>query len=362
MQHTILRTSLFFILAAGLWSCGSESTPPALLQEPIAVATSTPVVENNNGIQFTGQLVSLQTAQVSSRVMGTITSVTVDVGAMVKKGQLLATISSDDIRARVAQTNAGISEAEANLANARKDLDRFTQLYQKQSASAKEMDNITLQYNAAKARVEAATQMRQEANSMLAYTQLRAPFDGVATQRNADVGDLASPGLPILTIEQSGELLVEATVSESDIAHVSKTATAQVPIKSARRHFSTRSVDMSSSARNNGGQYLVKLAVPAAERPGLYAGMYTSIFIPSSHAKTGTESHAVLIPTTSLIKKDQLTGIYTISSRGTALLRWIRTGKELGEYTEVLSGLAANEKFITKAEGRLYNGVAVREK
>lgn len=294
--------------------------------------------------------------------MGTITMVAVEVGAVVKKGQLLATISSDDIRARVAQANAGVSEAEANLTSARKDLDRFTQLYQKQSASAKELDNITLQYNAAKARVEAATQMRQEANVMLGYSQLRAPFDGVVTQRNADVGDLASPGQPILTIEQSGELLVEATVSESDIAHISKTATAQVTIKSVGRQFSTRIVEMSASSRNNGGQYLVKLPVPAAERKGLYAGMYSSIFIPSSLSSTQATGHSILIPTSSLIRKDQLTGIYTISSRGTALLRWIRTGKEVGDYTEVLSGLAAGEKFISKAEGRLYNGAPVREK
>jgi hypothetical protein len=73
-------------------------------------------------------------------------------------------------------------------------------------------------------------------------------------------------------------------------------------------------------------------------------------------------SNQVLVPVSSLVNKDQLTGLYTISSNHTALLRWIRTGKIFGDKIEVLSGLAANEKYIVSADGNLYNGAPVKEK
>ena len=115
--------------------------------------------------------------------MGYITKLTVQVGDHVHKGQLIATISNNDIVAKRAQAEAMISEAEAALKNAQKDYDRFSALYKEQSASAKELDNVTLQYNSAQSRVESAKQMRNEINAMLAYTQLTAPFAGIVTQK-----------------------------------------------------------------------------------------------------------------------------------------------------------------------------------
>lgn len=360
----IFRISVIMlpIITLLLVACGRSSQPVVQSSNPIMVVTATATGENTDGISFSGQLASSQTAQLSTRLMGSITAVLVKVGDKVRKGQLLATVSANDMQARAAQTTAAIAEAEANLANAKKDFDRFTQLYQKQSASAKELDNVTLQYNAAKARVEAANQMRNEVSSMLGYTQIHAPFDGVVTQRMADVGDMASPGMPLVTIEQAGQLELNATVSEEDIARLVRGASATVSIRSINRSFQTTVSEISPSSQYNGGQYLVKLSVPANEREGLYAGMYANIWIPSSKTATSAGIHSVFVPLTSLVRKDQLIGLYTISSQGTALLRWIRIGKQSGDQVEVLSGLSLNEKFIVSAEGKLFNGVPIREK
>jgi RND family efflux transporter MFP subunit len=354
----ISLSAVFLFLSA----CGEKKQAEAKDNTaPVTVVVATPGGAVEGGISVSGKIEAQQTANISTRMMGTITRIYVKVGDKVRRGQLLATISSQDIQAKQAQTNASIAEAQANVSNAQKDFDRFTNLYKKQSASAKELDNVTLQYNAAKARLEAATQMRNEVNAMLSYSSLTAPFDGVVTQRMADEGNMANPGMPLLTIEQNTQLEVSATVSESDINSIKKGDNAQVEVKAIGKTVECTISEISPSSQFTGGQYLMKLSIPEKEKKELYAGMYVNVFIPVTGKTTKENTAAILVPLSSLVNKDQLTGVYTISNSNTALLRWVRTGKIFADKIEILSGLAQNEKFIVSAEGKLYNGVPVKE-
>lgn len=359
ITHVLLVTGLFFFT-----SCKSKKeTSPGDTIRPVPVTTAIPGGSLETGIRVSGKIEAVQTAQISTRLMGTITRIYVKTGDPVRKGQVLATISSQDILAKRAQANAAITEAEANVKNAQKDFERFTRLYNKQSASAKELDNVTLQYNAAKARLEAAGQMRNEVNALASYSSLTAPFDGVVTRRLADEGNMANPGVPLLVVEQSSALQVSATVSENQISQLKKGVTARVGINATGQTMECRVTEISPSSLMTGGQYETRLSIPEKEKKNLYAGMYVNIFIPVSHPAGAPQPvAAVLVPITSLVQNDQLTGIYTISSNNTALLRWVRTGKTSGDQAEILSGLAAGEKYIVKAEGKLFNGVPVTEK
>ena len=345
-------------------SCkGKKETPAAANIAPVAVSTATPGGTVEGGIAISGKVEALQTAQLSTKLMGTITRIYVKTGDRVRRGQTLATISSQDITAKRAQTSAAILEAEANVKNAQKDFERYTNLYNKQSASAKELDNVTLQYNAAKARLEAASQMKNEVNAIAAYSTITAPFDGVVTQRMADEGNMANPGMPLLVVEQNTQLQISATVSEDQVGLLKKGSKAQVEIKAAGKTIECVVNEISPSSQLTGGQFEIKLSIPESQKKDLYAGMYVNVFIPVTGAAVPTQpSGVVLVPTSSLVQNDQLTGIYTISSNNTALLRWVRTGKVYGDQTEILSGLAANETYIQKAEGKLYNGVPVTVK
>ncbi|HLG40836.1 MAG TPA: efflux RND transporter periplasmic adaptor subunit [Chitinophagaceae bacterium] len=365
MQQIRLTTGIIMLSSAlFLNACRDKSHEKEKENiSPVMITVATPGGNIHDGISGSGKIEAAQTANISTRMMGTITRIYVKVGDNIRKGQLLATISSQDIQAKKAQTNAAITEAEANLKNAQKDFERFTNLFNKQSASAKELDNVTLQYNAAKARVEAAAQMRNEVNAMMAYTSLSAPFDGTVTQRMADEGSMANPGMPLLTVEQNSELQVSATVGEADINQIKKGDEAAVEIKATGKKVSCLISEISPSSLLTGGQYLIKLAIPGQEQKGLYAGMYVNIFIPvKSPAEKKESVNTVLVPLSSLINKDQLTGLYTISSNNTALLRWVRTGKTFGDKIEILSGLSQNEKFIVSADAALYNGIPVKEK
>ena len=222
------------------------------------------------------------------------------------------------------------------------------------------MDNITLQYNSAKSRLEAARQMRNEVDVMLGYSSLRAPFAGIVTQKLMDEGSMATPGMPILTIEQAGSLQVSAAVPESEISAVTLHGPATVYIKASGSSFASQISQISPSSAYTGGQYLVKISIPANRSKGLYAGMYVNVVLPATGAtRADTDTKSVRIPASAIIHKDQLTGIYTLSGANTALLRWVRLGKTVGEEVEVISGLNSSETYITHAEGKLYNGVPV---
>jgi RND family efflux transporter MFP subunit len=357
MQYRFLFIS---ILIASFYSCTShnEEQLVANTDKPVSVKISEAVTSSSQGLGVSGKITSVQTAQVSTRVMGTITMLKVKEGDYVSQGQVLATISGSEMDAKRSQTSAMISEAEANLKNAAKDYERYKTLYEKQSASAKELEGMTLQYKSAQARVEAAKQMRNEVSAMMGYTTVTAPFSGVVVKKLAEAGTLANPGMPLLILEQAGQLEVEVAVPETNIAGVSVKDGATVEVKSTGKKFATSVVSIIPSSQFTGGQFIIKLAVPASEKSGLYSGMYVHVHLPEA-GNSKTASSGVFVPVSAVFSKDQLNGIYVLGTNKRALLRWVRTGRQQGNLVEVLSGLSAGEKIIISYEGKLYNGAPV---
>lgn len=353
------------LLVLTLAACSGNKKEKAQVNSDAAVLVSVarPSATVQQGIHVSGQIEASQTASISTRIMGFITMLKVKVGDPVAKGQLLVSISSQDIIAKRRQIDAMIAEAQANVSSAQKDFDRFSTLYKQQSATAKELDNVTLQYSAAKARLEGVRQMRNEVNANLGYTSLTAPFSGIVTQKLAEAGSMANPGMPILTIEQSGSYQVSASVPENVINQIHTGAEAVVTIKSVERTIKGTVVQINPSSQYTGGQYIIKVNISDADKKGLYAGMYATISIPVKEPVVViTNAHAVMVPVSSIEYKDQLTGLYTIGSNNTALLRWVRLGKTYGDQVEVLSGLGKDEQFVLSADGKLYNGIPVKIK
>lgn len=345
-----------------LASCSNESgNDTKQKQEPIAVTVATANKTATRFIQASGKVESTETAVISTRLMGFITKINVRSGDRVEKGQLLATISNGDILAKRAQAQAMVAEAEAALSDAKKDYERYAELYEQQSASVKEFENIALHYKSVKAKTEAARQMQKEAEAMLAYSNLTAPFSGVITQRNADEGSMANPGMPILVLEHIGSYQVNTFVSEEDISRVKTGSTTEVTIKSTGQKIRGMVSEVSPSSRLNGGQYLVKVRIDQRDKQVLFAGMYAHVSILSPVADAGEEER-LMIPGEALVKRDQLNGLYTVRNGNTALLRWVTVGKNYGDQVEVLSGLNEEEAFILSAEGKLYNGAPVSVK
>jgi hypothetical protein len=141
----------------------------------------------------------------------------------------------------------------------------------------------------------------------------------------------------------------------------------KVLVKSSNENLSGKVSEVSMSAKNTGGQYLVKINLDKTDSSVL-SGMFVNVQFPvantihpsdSEQAKQTKTNEKVLVPESALVQQGQLTGIYTIGAGNTAILRWLRIGKNFGNQVEVLSGLSANEQYIVSAEGKLYNGALV---
>jgi RND family efflux transporter MFP subunit len=358
-QNTFASLLAFAIL---LGSCSGDPHENTRMQEDtISVSVAVAGNQVNNFIQASGHIEPQVSAVISTRIMGFITGIKVKAGDKVQRGQLLATISNSDILAKVAQAQAMVTEAEAELKDSHKNYERYEALYKAQSASTKELENVTLHYNSVKAKVEATRQLKNEADAMLAYTNLVAPFSGVVTQVMADEGSMANPGIPILAVEQNDVFQVRASLMESDIDNVKEGADAEVIIKSNGRSIKGKVQEISPSSQFSGGQYAIKVSIPENERSGLYSGMSVNVSM-QSETKERSRENITLVPASALIYKDQLVGLFTISENRTAILRWVRVGKTHGDQIEILSGLSANESFILQSESRLYNGAPIEVK
>lgn len=339
-----------------LTSCGTDETAKTGYTEKIPVkVTKVNADKKERFISASGKVEAVNSANLSTRMMGYVNTIHVNVGQTVKKGQLLIAISNSDLQARRAQVKAKITEAEAAYNNAGKDYDRFKNLYDQKSVSQKEMDDMTAHFKMAEARLEAAMQMKNEIDAQFAYVNIRAPFNGTITNIFTDEGDMANPGVPLVSVEGPGQFEVTAMVPESEISGIRSGIDVDVFIRSIDKAVKGKITEISTSAKNTGGQYLVK-AVLTGTDTSILSGMYATVQFP---VKSEPASSVVLLPKNAIVTKGQLTGVYTVSTQGTAILRWLRLGKTYGDMVEVLSGFSADESYIVSARSKLYNGAKV---
>ncbi|MDY0780979.1 efflux RND transporter periplasmic adaptor subunit [Tenacibaculum sp. IB213877] len=353
-----IYTSVVLVATLLLASCGSDDKKTAVDNSPaVKVAVQKVVADGNNPfVTASGKIQATNSANLSTRMMGFVKKVYVKVGDKVNKGQLLISINNADLQAKAAQVNAGITEATAAYNNAEKDYNRFKNLFEQKSASQKEMDDMTAHFEMAKARLEAAKQMKNEVNAQFSYANIRAPFKGVVTNKFIEEGDMANPGMPLVEVETPGRFEVTAMVPESEISQIKADTEVDVLVKSINKMIKGKVTEVSTSAKNTGGQYLVKVDLGKLDA-NILSGMYATVQFPVE--KTSKANSMVLIPTKALVIKGQLSGVYTVSQSNTAVLRWLRLGRTFGDNVEVLSGLSAGESFIISSQGKLYNGAKI---
>ena len=354
-----LINQLFIIgvTAALISSCSSDNTPR---NEAAAVNVEVyePMTSSNDGFTVSGVLASQQQAVISTRMMAYVDQILVKQGDKVGAGQLLIRLNASDIKAKYAQVKAQYTEVQAAAKNAVRDYERFKKLHEQQSVSDKEFENIELNKVSMLAKEEMVRQSLNEVKAMLAYTDIKAPFSGVVAQKLVEKGNMAQPGMPLLVIEQPGEMEVRASVPENYIHNAKVGDKVAVDVKSLGYTLDGRISELSSSASLTGGQYTMKVKLENNERKDLLSGMYLGIRLKNNtngqNIATDKEEH-IWIDKSSLVKREQLRGVYVVNE-GRAQLRWVRTGKEDGQNVEVLSGLKDSESVIRKSDGKLFNG------
>jgi RND family efflux transporter MFP subunit len=359
MKNTTIYKSLLLTASFGLFlvGCGSDEKQSVDNSEAVPVTVAEVAMDDSSTILAgSGQITAVNSATLSTRMMGHVESIPIKIGQKVNKGDVLISINNVDLRAKKAQVEASITEAQVAFNNAKKDYERFQNLFKENSASQKELDDMTARYEMAKARLEAANQMKNEVNSQFAYANIRAPFSGVVTNTYIDEGDMANPGVPLVSVESPGGFEVEAKVAENNISKIEVGTKAHILVKALDTTITGKVSELSASAQHTGGQYVMKVLLDKTDAK-ILSGMFATVRL-----EVGEESNGktvVTVPSKALVHKGQLTGVYTLGQDNVALLRWLRLGDTYGDEVEVLSGLSAGDQYIVSAEGKLYNGVKV---
>jgi RND family efflux transporter MFP subunit len=313
----------------------------------------------------TGTVHARVESQLASQLMARVLTVNVHAGDRVREGQTLLTLSSRETDAgyhkveavlaeaqnSIAETESGIAAAKANLDLAGVTAERMNDLYSKRSISKQELDETNARlktaqanYEMAKARREELTSRIEQSNAALqqaqvsrSYTQIRAPFAGVVTARNAEAGTLAVPGNPLLTLEAGDGYQFRAEVEESRISLVHLTDTVAVSLDAQRGEIRGRVREVSPISDVNSHSYTVKIDLPPTE--ALHSGQFGHVsFMAGSR-------QAMTVPTVALVENGQLVSLF-VSEDGVAHARLVTLGDKREGQVEVLSGLQHGDRVI----------------
>lgn len=354
-----------FAAAGGLSGCSNERRTQAAAPETVSnvsmiVAQKTTV---QDWLEAVGTVRAAQTSQVASQTFGNITEIRVHEGDHVVSGQVLATIDDSQPRAALEQATAAVNAAEREVAAADSSfvlaeatLKRYQPLYEKKSVSPQEFDEIKARYQSAEARRDMARAGQAQANAALTqartslgYTQVRAPFAGLVTEKKADAGTLASPGMPIFTIEDTRSYRLEAAVDESDIRVVHVAQSVPVLLDAlGNTEPSGKVAQIVPAADAASRSFLVKiqLRTDARLRSGLFGRARFS----------RGERSALMVPLTAITERGQLQGLYVVGLNRIAELRYVTLGQTAGQQVEVLSGLQEGEKIVAAPGNRELGG------
>lgn len=356
---SILFAAIFMIIG-----CSDQAEPTQketiTNREPVKVQTETVgSLSKNSNASLSGLIQSEDKAIVSARMMGYITDLKAKIGDRVAKGQIIIRIKNDELIAQKAQVNAGIREARASLSNVEVNYNRLKALWDQESITKKEWDDVSTQYQVVQAKVEAAEQKLNEINEVISHNTVKAPIAGLITEKMIHKGDLVNPGIPLMTIESEKGYEVATYVSDHQISALQLGMSVDCQIKAINQTFKAKITEISPSAVNTAGQFTVKAALQLSEedKKSVYPGMYANVIadIPQYVQKQS----CAIVQKSALVTRGQLTGIYTISNQNTALLRWIRVGKDFGDRVEIVSGLSAGEEYIIGDLANISDGLPV---
>jgi multidrug efflux pump subunit AcrA (membrane-fusion protein) len=347
----------------------------------VTIARAT-VEDVSSSFEAGGVVRSRASALIASRVLAPIAQVHVRAGDRVRRGTTLVTLDAQDMHAEQARAEAGsisateiaraakgdVQAAESALTLARATYDRMASLHAKKSATAQELDQAVAALTAAEAqrasaqsRLAAAEAARLAAESSAqaaaitaTYTVLSAPFDGIVTERRADPGSMATPGSPLLALEDPTTYRLEVQVDEARAGFARPGQLVSVRIDSvpsggdgwANAHVTEIArIDPASHT------FLVKIDLPPTT--DLRSGLFGRALFP------GPTRRALTVPRSALIRRGQLTFVYAVDAEQRARLRPISTGPSNLDRAEVLAGLRDGDAIVTDPPASLTDGARV---
>jgi len=283
-----------------------------------------------------------------------------DIGAHVKAGQLLATIQAPEVDEQLAQARSTLATAEANLKLAEITRSRYETMFQKHAVSQQDRDNAEGTYSATKAIVDADQANVRHYEALVSFENVYAPFDGVVTARNTDVGDLinagstSAPKNDLFHVSQTGTLRVFVNVPEEYSRGIKpgQTVADVVLAEYPARKFAGKVVRTSDAINGTTRTLLTEIDLP---NPGntLLAGSYAEV-----HLHVPAENPTFLIPVNTLIFRSEHLQVGVVRN-GKVVLTDLTPGRDFGAEIEVIAGLRADDQIIVNPSDSLISGQEV---
>ena len=395
-----MKRVVFVILATIMTiGCSRKAEPeqPATILSGLKIETlQTSLVDDY--YESVGTVQAKNRSVVAAKVMGNIVALHVREGDTVRAGQTLIEIDNRDAGIQLQKTQAGMREvqdsaeeversiraaestraaAQANESLAKSTLQRYQTLFERHSVSPQEFDEVRARYEVAKAESERADRLLQataarqnqvkaridqakadvaNARVNVSYSRIVAPIDGVVVARQADVGYMATPGMPLLTIENSSRYQLQASVEESRLGAIRLKDQVNVLLEALASTELKGTVEEIVPATDPATRsYIVKIGLPDTGDLHLRSGLY-------GKARFVVGQRKILsVPQKAVTKQGQLVGVFVVDQSGVARLRLVKTGKIIGDRVELLSGLNEGEEIVSEVITPLQDGTRVRE-
>jgi len=368
------------ILLAGLLAgCGGEPARKAESAPPVAVtARRAENAKLPEVYEATGTVRARVSSVLSARTMGSILEVRVQSGDTVKAGQVVAVLDARDIAASQRQAEAARREAldaqpeaDSGVEAARAQLDlaeashrRMKSLFDEKSITAQEYDEAQARLKTARAAYEMARAKRRQLDARVhqadegvtqaklqaSFAKVTAPFAGLVVERKAEPGMLASPGTPIVTIEQAGAYRLEASVEENRLAQIRTGQAVRVRLDAFDKDIDARVGEVVPALDPGSHSFTVKINLPAVQ--GLRSGVFGRALFASG------EREMLAVPASALVRDGQVERLFVADS-GMARGRLVKTGAHSGDLVEILSGLSVGEAVIDRPPQGLVDGARI---
>jgi HlyD family secretion protein len=259
-----------------------------------------------------------------------------------------ATASIDQASQGVSQATAGIAQAQAGINQAKAGISRSrAALAQAQS----QIKQAAAGVNQARAQVQQAEASKSQVTANLDYGIVTAPFNGVVTRKHTEVGAMAGAGQPIVTLENTSKQRFSVDVPESSISQFKQGDRVTIRLDSIQQVINGTVDRVIPAANSNSHSFNIKIALPS--NTALMSGMFGRLELP------GTLRQGITIPSSALMRRGQLEGVYVMGSNNQATLRWVKIGKVQNRTVEITSGLSLGDRIITTNLTQLSDGQAV---
>nr|AJF34461.1 RND family efflux transporter MFP subunit [Eleftheria terrae] len=349
-------------LAVAAWASvdGEPATAKAPAAEPaesarpsLAVEVTTPRPGSwARTLNANGSVAAWEEAAIGAEAAGLrVVEVRAQVGDVVRRGQVLARLSADTVRAALGQTRAALAEAQATLAEAQANAQRARQLESSGAISAQQINQYLTAEQTARARVQAQQAALRSEEVRLSQTRIVAPHDGVISGRQAAVGAIAQPGQELFRMIRQGRLEWRAEVTEAELAQLRPGLPAVLTTPEGGRVTGTvRSIAPTIDAQTRNGLVYVDLPADPRVRAGMFARGEFSL----------GETPALTLPQSAVLLRDGFHYVLQVDPKDRVSLNKVSTGRRLGDRIEVLGGVTPQSRIVASGGSFLSDGDSVR--